>query len=90
MTDAVQIVLARRPAGDVTADCFRQESVSLPAPGEGQVLVKQRFLSLDPYMRPRMTELNSYTPPFELHKPLTGGSVEVVGIEQPALRRGDT
>ena len=89
MTDALQIVLARRPAGDVTPDCFRQESVSLPAPGEGQVLVRSRFLSLDPYMRPRMTELRSYTPPFELDKPLTGGSVgEVVEFEEFALRQG--
>ena len=89
MTDALQIVLARRPAGDVTPDCFRQESVSLPAPGEGQVLVRSRFLSLDPYMRPRMTELRSYTPPFELDKPLTGGSVgEVVEVEEFALRQG--
>ena len=89
MTDATQIVLAKRPAGDVTPDCFRQESVSLPAPGDGQVLVRSRFLSLDPYMRPRMTELRSYTPPFELDKPLTGGSVgEVVEFEEPALRQG--
>ena len=66
MTDAVQIVLARRPAGDVTADCFRQEQVTLPALADGQVLIRSRFLSLDPYMRPRMTELRSYTPPFEL------------------------
>ena len=40
-------------------------------------------------MRPRMTELRSYTPPFELDKPLTGGSVgEVVEVEEPALRQG--
>ena len=82
MTDAIQIVLAKRPAGDVTADCFREEKVSLPAPADGQILVRSRFLSLDPYMRPRMTELRSYTPPFELDKPLTGGSVgEVVEVE---------
>ena len=91
MTDATQIVLAKRPAGDVTADCFRQENVSLPAPGDGQVLVRSRFLSLDPYMRPRMTELRSYTPPFELDKPLTGGSVgEVVESRNPRFAKGDT
>ena len=70
MTDALQIVLAKRPVGDVTADCFRQESVTLPALADGQVLIRSRYLSLDPYMRPRMTELRSYTPPFELDKPL--------------------
>jgi len=91
MTDAVQIVLAKRPAGDVTADCFREEKVSLPAPADGEVLVRSRFLSLDPYMRPRMTELRSYTPPFELGKPLTGGSVgEVVESKNPRFAKGDT
>src|SRR5262245_36195165 len=90
MTDAIQIVLAKRPAGDVTSDCFRQESVSLPVLGDGQVLVKQHFLSLDPYMRPRMTELRSYTPPFELDKPLTGGSVgEVVESKNSRFAKGD-
>jgi NADPH-dependent curcumin reductase CurA len=91
MTDISQIVLARRPEGDVTADCFRQETASLPPIGEGQVLVRQRFLSLDPYMRPRMTEMRSYTPPFALGQPLTGGSVgEVVDSRNPAFAAGDT
>ncbi|MGQ0585416.1 MAG: NADP-dependent oxidoreductase [Reyranella sp.] len=91
MTDATQIVLAKRPAGDVTADCFRQESVTLPVLADGQVLIRSRFLSLDPYMRPRMTELRSYTPPFELGKPLTGGSVgEVVESKNPRYAKGDT
>lgn len=91
MTDAIQIVLAKRPAGDVTADCFRQESVTLPALADGQVLIRSRYLSLDPYMRPRMTELRSYTPPFELDKPLTGGSVgEVVESKNPRYAKGDT
>ena len=91
MTDTVQIVLAKRPAGDVTADCFREEKVTLPALADGQVLIRSRFLSLDPYMRPRMTELRSYTPPFELDKPLTGGSVgEVVDSRNPRYAKGDT
>jgi NADPH-dependent curcumin reductase CurA len=90
MTDAIQIVLAKRPTGDVTADCFREEKVTLPALGDGQVLIRQRFLSLDPYMRPRMTELRSYTPPFDLDKPLTGGSVgEVVDSRNPHFTKGD-
>ena len=91
MTDAFQIVLAKRPAGDVTTDCFRAETVALPALADGQVLVRSRFLSLDPYMRPRMTELRSYTPAFELDKPLTGGSVgEVVESKNPRYAKGDT
>ncbi len=91
MTVATQIVLAKRPAGDVTSDCFRAEKVTLPALGDGQLLIRSRFLSLDPYMRPRMTELRSYTPPFELDKPLTGGSVgEVVESRNPRFAKGDT
>jgi len=91
MTDAVQIVLAKRPAGDVTADCFREETITLSALDDGQLLIRQRFLSLDPYMRPRMTEMRSYTPPFALDQPLTGGSVgEVVDSRNPRFAKGDT
>ena len=90
MTDALQIVLAKRPVGDVTPDCFREEAVTLPALTDGQLLIRQRFLSLDPYMRPRMTELRSYTPPFALGQPLTGGSVgEVVDSRNPKFAKGD-
>ncbi len=90
MTDAVQIVLAKRPAGDVTADCFREERVTLAPLADGELLVRTRYLSLDPYMRPRMTELRSYTPPFELDKPLTGGAVgEVVESRNPRYAAGD-
>ena len=90
MTDAVQIVLAKRPAGDVTADCFRRETIKLPALANGQVLIRSRFLSLDPYMRPRMTETRSYVPPFELDKPLTGGSVgEVIESRNERYAKGD-
>jgi NADPH-dependent curcumin reductase CurA len=90
MTDALQIVLAKRPAGDVTPDCFREETVTLPPLDDGQILIQQRFLSLDPYMRPRMTELRSYVPPYALDAPLTGGSVgEVVESRNPKYAKGD-
>jgi len=90
MTETLQIVLDKRPSGDVTPDCFREERLDLPPAGDGQVLVRSLCLSLDPYMRPRMTELRSYTPPFELGKPLTGGSVgEVVETKNPRFAKGD-
>ena len=90
MTQIQRIVLAKRPVGDVTADCFRDETATLAAPADGQILIRSRFLSLDPYMRPRMTELRSYTPPFDLDKPLTGGSVgEVVESKNPRYAKGD-
>lgn len=90
MTDITRIVLAKRPAGDVTADCFREETATLPALADGQVLIRSRFLSLDPYMRPRMSELRSYVPPFDVGKPLTGGSVgEVVESRNTRFAKGD-
>ncbi len=90
MTDITQIVLAKRPVGDVTPDCFREEKAKLPALNDGEILIASRFLSLDPYMRPRMSELRSYVPPFELDKPLTGGSVgEVVESRNPRYAKGD-
>ena len=90
MTQTTQIVLAKRPQGAVTDDCFRVERTALPALGDNQVLVRSLYLSLDPYMRPRMTELRSYTPPFELDRPLTGGSVgEVVESRNPKFAAGD-
>jgi NADPH-dependent curcumin reductase CurA len=91
MTDTTQIVLAKRPVGDVTPDCFREEKATLPALNDGELLIASRFLSLDPYMRPRMSELRSYVPPFEVDKPLTGGSVgEVVESRNPKFAKGDT
>jgi len=90
MTATTHIVLAKRPEGAVTADCFRKEEATLPPLGEGQVLVRSLFLSLDPYMRPRMTETRSYVPPFELDKPLTAGAVgEVVESRNPQFAKGD-
>src|ERR1700738_1746643 len=90
MTDTTQIVLAKRPVGDVTADCFREETAPLPALNDGQLLIRTRFLSLDPYMRPRMSELRSYVPPFEIDRPLTGGAVgEGVESRNPRFAKGD-
>ncbi len=91
MTQATRIILAKRPQGAVTGDCFRTEKANLPALAEGQILVETLYLSLDPYMRPRMTELNSYVPPFELDKPLTGGGISrIVESRNPKFAVGDT
>ncbi len=91
MTQAVRILLAKRPQGAVGADCFRTESTALPAIADGQILLEALYLSLDPYMRPRMTEMNSYVPPFELDKPLTGGGISrVVESRNPKFAAGDT
>ncbi|HAI47064.1 MAG TPA: NADP-dependent oxidoreductase, partial [Stenotrophomonas sp.] len=58
-----RIVLASRPQGEPVAANFRLEQVAVPAPGPGQVLLRNRWLSLDPYMRGRMEEGPSYAAP---------------------------
>lgn len=89
-TQNIRIVLASRPQGEVSPQNFRRETAAVASPGEGQVLVRVIYLSLDPYMRPRMTEMNSYTPPFEIDRPLTGGAVaEVVESKSERFRPGD-
>jgi NADPH-dependent curcumin reductase len=73
-----RIVLARRPQGAPAAADFRLETHPIPAPGPGQVLLRTRYLSLDPYMRGRMNEGPSYAPPVELGKVMVGQTVSVV------------
>ena len=64
--------LAQRPVGTPTAADFRMETVELPDLGAGEVRVRNRFLSVDPYMRGRMNDVKSYIPPFQLDQALTG------------------
>ncbi len=69
------LVLASRPTAMPTPDNFRLIEQEVNAPGEGQVLVRHLFLSVDPYMRGRMNDRKSYTPPFQLNEALQGGAV---------------
>jgi len=90
MANNRRIVLASRPAGAVTADNFRLETVPLPALGEGQVLVRNRWLSLDPYMRGRMNEGRSYAEAQALNETMVGGTAgEVVESRHPNFAAGD-
>ena len=73
-----QILLASRPAALPTPDNFRMEEVDLPEPGPGEVLVRNTFMSVDPYMRGRMREGRSYAAPWEVGKPADGRAVGVV------------
>jgi hypothetical protein len=85
-----RIVLASRPAGAVTADNFRLETVPLPALEEGQLLVRNRWLSLDPYMRGRMNEGRSYAEAQALNETMVGGTAgEVVQSRHPGFAAGD-
>jgi len=85
-----RIVLARRPDGEPVPEDFRLETVTLPEPGEGEVLVRTRFLSLDPYMRGRISDAKSYARSVEIGEVIVGGTVgEVVASRDPSWRPGD-
>ncbi|MFB0768029.1 NADP-dependent oxidoreductase [Aeromonas salmonicida] len=73
-----QIQLLHRPVGMPSQDDFIQAEVALPELQEGEVLVANQWLSVDPYMRARMTEAKSYVPPFALHSALDGGAIGTV------------
>jgi NADPH-dependent curcumin reductase CurA len=86
----LRVLLASRPQGWVTEDNFRIESVPLQAPRDGEVLVKNLWLSLDPYMRGRMNEGKSYAAKQELGEVMIGGTVgEVLESKHPKFARGD-
>jgi NADPH-dependent curcumin reductase CurA len=85
-----RIVLATRPDGQVTPAQVRLEEVALPAVADGQVLVRNRFLSLDPYMRGAMNDRKSYRQPQALGETMVGGTVgEVVESRHPGFKLGD-
>jgi len=85
-----QIHLVSRPSGEATADNFRLLEKPVGSPGEGQVLVRHHFLSLDPYMRGRMNDAKSYAQPQPLDQVMQGGTVgEVVESRHPNYKPGD-
>ncbi|CAH0440301.1 NADP-dependent oxidoreductase [Ralstonia pseudosolanacearum] len=85
-----RIVLASRPEGAVTPDNFRLETAQIPELQDGQVLVRNHFLSLDPYMRGRMNDSKSYAEPQPLGEVMIGGTVGVVEASRnPAYAVGD-
>ncbi|HEX8864933.1 MAG TPA: NADP-dependent oxidoreductase, partial [Lentzea sp.] len=78
---ALEVRLAARPNGWPTEETFEIAEVDVPTPAEGQVLVRNVFMSVDPYMRGRMNDVKSYVPPFQVGQPLDGGAVgEVVAV----------
>ncbi|MDQ6856772.1 MAG: NADP-dependent oxidoreductase, partial [Candidatus Dormibacteraeota bacterium] len=73
------------------ADNFELVQVDVRAAGEGEVVVRNTFLSVDPYMRGRMNDVKSYLPPFQVGQPMGGGAVgEVIESRVPQLAVGDT
>jgi len=84
------VLLASRPAGWVSEANFRIEEAPLPAPADGEVLVKNLWLSLDPYMRGRMSDAKSYVKGVDIGEVMVGQTVgEVVESRNPALKKGD-
>ena len=85
-----RVVLASRPKGWVTEDNFRLETSPLPRPAEGEVLVKNLWLSLDPYMRGRMDDAKSYVKGVDIGEVMVGQTVgEVVESRNEKFKQGD-
>jgi NADPH-dependent curcumin reductase CurA len=85
-----QVLLAERPVAEVTEAHFRIVEAPLPTPNDGEVLVRNRFLSLDPYMRMRMSDAPSYAPSVAIGQVMVGGAVaEVIESRSPRLKAGD-
>lgn len=86
----LQVLLASRPTGWVEEGNFSIVETPLPEPGPGQVLVRNHYLSLDPYMRGRMNEAKSYAAPVAIGAVMVGGTVgEVVKSRHPDFKAGD-
>ena len=90
MTGNKQILLASRPRGTVTEENFRIVEVPIAKPGAGEVLVRNEWLSLDPYMRGRMSDIKSYAPSVQLGEVMVGQTVgEVIESRDPHFKPGD-
>ncbi len=85
-----RIVLAQRPKGEPDDGTLRLESGDLPVPGEGQMLLRNEYLSLDPYMRGRMSDAPSYAEPVAIGDVMVGGTVsQVVSSRVNGFAEGD-
>jgi len=82
--------LMSRPQGLPTSDNFGLKDIDLPPVANGQLRVRNRWLSVDPYMRGRMNDVKSYVPPFALGEPMDGGAIgEVVESKADGFAPGD-
>ncbi|MEM7105692.1 MAG: NADP-dependent oxidoreductase [Bacteroidota bacterium] len=86
-----RLLLSKRPVGMPEADTWSLETQSIPEPGDGEVLIKQHYISLDPAMRGWMNNVRSYVPPIELGDVMRAGSVgEVIKANNhPKFKEGD-
>jgi NADPH-dependent curcumin reductase CurA len=85
-----KFVLAERPRGEPDDNTLRLETDDLPTPGKGQMLLRNEYLSLDPYMRGRMSDAPSYAAPVEIGDVMVGGTVaQVVSSDIDGFGEGD-
>src|SRR6201996_9148445 len=90
MSQAKRVVLVSRPVGEPKASDFRVEEYAPPSPGNGEVLLRTIWLSLDPYMRGRMSDGPSYATPVPIGGVMEGGTVsEVIASNNPGFAKGD-
>jgi NADPH-dependent curcumin reductase CurA len=92
MADPVnrQILLKSRPEAAPSVDNFELTESAVPTPGDGQVLMRTLYLSLDPYMRGRMSAAKSYAKPAQVGEPMVGGTVgEIVASRHPGYSTGE-
>ena len=87
---AREVRLVARPQGFPGEDLFELAETPIPDPAEGQLLVRNAYFSVDPYMRPRMNDVRSYVAPFTLGEAMTGGAVgRVAASRHPQFEEGD-
>ena len=90
MASNLQVLLDHRPTDKVSPANFRVVETPVPTPGPGEVLVRHSFLSLDPYMRGRLSDAKSYAKPQEVGTVMGGGTVGIVeASNNPRFRAGD-
>ncbi len=90
MTTSREVRLKSRPVGLPVADNFEVATVTLPDPGPGEVQVRNTWMTVDPYMRGRMNDVKSYSPPFALGEVMQGGAVgEVIASNDAGFQVGD-
>lgn len=89
-TENRKYVLAERPKGPPDGNTLRLETTERPSPGPGQMLLRNEYLSLDPYMRGRMSDAPSYAAPVEIGAVMVGGTVaQVLSSNVPGFEADD-
>ena len=86
----IQVRLASRPRGKVTLENFEIVEEPIAKITDGQILVRNLYMSVDPYMRGRMNDVKSYVPPFQLNKVMQAGVIgEVIDSRNAGFTTGD-